>query len=151
MPANRRGTWRRYLWAAPTTVLGLALAATAWRRGRIAVVDGVVEAHGPFIRWALRRLIPLPGGAAAVTLGHVVLGVDAEALDATRLHERVHVAQYERWGPFFLPAYALASAWAVVRGGDFYRDNPFEIEARHGEERAARRQEGQRRPPGRRS
>lgn len=119
----------RYVWAAPATLLGAIVAASAWRRGHIAIVDGVVEAHGPPIRWALRHLIPLAGGAAAVTLGHVVLGVDAAALEDTRAHERVHVAQYERWGPLFLPAYFVASLWAALRGGHFYFDNAFEVEA----------------------
>ena len=63
------------------------------------------------------------------TLGHVVLGCDAHSLDWSRSHERVHVAQYERWGPFFLPVYAAASAWAVMTGRHFYRDNAFEVEA----------------------
>jgi hypothetical protein len=69
------------------------------------------------------------GGVAALTLGHVVLGMSRAALAHTRAHERVHVAQVERWGPFFLPAYALASLWALLRGRNPYRDNPFEREA----------------------
>lgn len=79
--------------------------------------------------WGLRRLVMPPRGASALTLGHVVLGRDAEALHRTRRHERVHVAQYERWGPFFLPAYALASLIAVLSGRRAYRDNAFEREA----------------------
>lgn len=128
----------RYLWAAPATLPGLVLAATAWRRGAIAVVDGVVEAHGPFIRWALRRLVPLPGGAAAITLGHVVLGVDATALETTRTHERAHVAQYERWGPLFVPAYLIAGVVAAARGRHFYFGNAFEVEAHLAERRRGR-------------
>jgi hypothetical protein len=41
----------------------------------------------------------------------------------------VHVRQYERWGPLFVPAYVLCSAVIWSRGGDAYRDNPFEREA----------------------
>jgi hypothetical protein len=41
----------------------------------------------------------------AITLGHVVLATTESALKKTRSHERVHVRQYERWGPFFIPAY----------------------------------------------
>ena len=44
-----------------------------------------------------------------MTLGHVVLGRSAAALAETRAHERVHVTQCERWGPFFVPAYAASS------------------------------------------
>lgn len=123
----------RYVWAAPATVLGLLCATVSLWRGRVSVVQGVIEAHGPLLRWALRRLVPLAGGAAAVTFGHVVLGTDARALERTRAHERVHVRQYERWGPLFLPAYLLAGAHAWLRGGHPYRDNRFEIEARAGE------------------
>ncbi len=64
-----------------------------------------------------------------MTLGHVVLGRDPAALDQSRAHERVHVAQCERWGVAFLPAYACASALAWLRGGDAYFDNAFEREA----------------------
>ena len=116
----------RYAWACPTTLFGLALAMPALRHGRIMIVDGVMEAHGPFLDWCLSHLIPIPGGAAAVTLGHVVVGRDQQALESTRSHERVHVAQYERWGPFFVPVYFAASLWAVLRGRHFYFDNCFE-------------------------
>lgn len=93
------------------------------------VVDGVVEAHGPAIAWGLRHLTLIEHGAAALTLGHVVLGLDAASLEWTRSHERVHVRQYEAWGPLFLPAYVAFSMWARVRGRHFYFDNPFEMEA----------------------
>ncbi len=119
----------RYLWASPVTIVGLAMAVMGRWHGRIAVVDGVIEAHGPLLRWALRHLVPVGGGALAMTLGHVVLGRDRAALDSSRAHERVHVAQYERWGPFFLPVYFAASAWAALSGRHFYLDNVFEVEA----------------------
>lgn len=122
-------TFVRYLWASPATVMGLALCLLAGRRERVAVVDGVVEAHGPALRWMLRWLVPIGGGATAMTLGHVVLGRDADALETTRSHERVHVAQYERWGPLFVAAYLAASAWAALTGRHFYFDNAFEVEA----------------------
>ena len=63
----------------------------------------MLECHGGAVTWLLRKT-PLIRGAAALTLGHVVLGLDPQALDETREHELVHVAQYERWGPAFLPA-----------------------------------------------
>ena len=66
-----------------------------------------------------------------MTLGHVVLSIDAVD-DELLAHELVHVAQYERLGPLFLPAYAAASLLALVRGGDAYCDNAFEVEARRG-------------------
>ncbi|MGA2497286.1 MAG: hypothetical protein ABSH20_06075 [Tepidisphaeraceae bacterium] len=121
-----------YLWAAPTSALGLAfLPFLRLTGGAYQVVDGVLELHGGLVRTFLRDYTLLPHGAAAMTLGHVVLGLDREALHRSRDHERVHVRQCERWGPFFIPAYLLASAWIALipRGRDPYRDNPFEREA----------------------
>ena len=124
------------VWAFPNTAIGLAFASLARvTGGRARRVAGVLEAHGGVLP---RLLAALPIGArsgTAVTLGHVVLGSCAETLAVTRAHERVHVAQCERWGPFFLPAYAAASLWAWVGGRDAYFGNPFEREARR---RAAR-------------
>ena len=98
-------------------------------RGRAKFVDGVLEAHGGLVTWALRNHPFLRGGVAAMTLGHVVVGLDEDRLNRTRIHERVHVEQYERWGPFFLPAYALSSCWCMITGREAYRDNIFEKEA----------------------
>jgi hypothetical protein len=41
----------------------------------------------------------------------------------------VHVRQYEQWGMFFLPAYALSSVWQVIHGRGGYRNNYFERHA----------------------
>ena len=90
------------------------------------MVRGVVEIHGPRVAAVLHRMF-VP--ALALTLGHAVFGQNQHALEFTRDHERVHVRQYERWGIFFLPAYLLASLYLYLRGRDFYRENPFEIEA----------------------
>lgn len=74
----------------------------------------------------------------ALTFGHVVLCVD-RADDALLAHEMVHVRQYERWGPFFIPAYLVASLTAKVRGGRAYTDNSFEVAARSTEPGGRRR------------
>jgi hypothetical protein len=113
------------VWALPASLVGLVLlvAGGGMARGRTAMVDGVVESSGPWIRWGLRHLTLVDADAAAITLGHVVLGRDAEALEWTRAHERVHVQQYERWGPLFIAAYVAASIWEWACGGDPYRDN----------------------------
>jgi len=95
------------------------------------VLDGVVEAHGPAFAWLLSHFTLMPGGAAALTLGHVVVARDSWSLESTRAHERVHVRQCELWGPLFVPAYLAASLSATLRGGNFYFDNRFEIEAFH--------------------
>ena len=120
----------RYLWAGPTTALGLLFVALGLvSGGRAQVVDGERAVHGGLVRWRFQPRTFISGGAAALTLGHVVLARDEETHHATRRHERVHVRQCERWGPFFLPAYLLGSLLAWIRGGRPYRDNPFEREA----------------------
>ena len=121
----------KYAWALPNTAVGMLLVPAALdRRSGMRVIDGALEIHGPAIAWILRNLVPLPGGAAAITFGHIVTGRDRESLDLTRAHERVHVRQCEVWGPAFIPAYLLAGAWQWIRGGDAYEDNYFERQAR---------------------
>jgi hypothetical protein len=128
---NRRSRFGRpvaYLWAAPNTLLGLALLPlVVITGGRVRVVRGAVELHGGFARFLLRRCLLVK--ASALTLGHVILGQNLGCLDHARDHEHVHVRQYERWGPLFLPAYLLSSLLAWRRGGHFYFDNRFEREA----------------------
>jgi hypothetical protein len=139
MPFAPRRSLIAYAWTGPNTALGLMLVGLACATGgRVRLEDGVVEAHGGLLPALLRRLLP-PHGAAAVTLGHTVLGCDARSLARYRGHEHEHVAQYERWGPFFLPAYFAGSLAALVRGGHPYRDNPFEVAARAAEHREATR------------
>ena len=119
-----------YIWAAPATLLGLlAVAAACLTGGSARVIRGVLEVHGGFVTSFLRRGLPFVGSGAAMTLGHVILGQDSRCLEASREHEHVHVRQYERWGPFFLPAYLSASVVLWLRGRDPYYDNPFEREA----------------------
>jgi len=118
------------LWVLPNTLLGLASApVVVLQGGRIAMVDGVIEITGGVVSRVLHGPLPCIGSASAITLGHVVWGIDQAALDRTRAHERVHVAQYERWGPLFLPAYLLSSLMAWQAGRDPYRDNRFERQA----------------------
>ena len=119
-PGRGPGRYLRYVWAAPASIIGLILAPFFDRRR---VVGGVLVCEGA--RWPRR----LGWRFTAITFGHVVLStspVNDELMD----HEAVHVGQYERWGVFLLPAYALASLWAIVRGRRAYWDNPFEKAAR---------------------
>jgi hypothetical protein len=98
-----------YLWASPGTILGLLFIPLAIiSSGKIRTVLGVIEIHGGLVSSFLRRGVFVSGGAAAMTLGHVVLGQDDWCLDYSRAHERVHVAQYERWGPLMIPLYLLS-------------------------------------------
>ena len=117
-----------YLWAAPNSALGLLfLAPVLLTGGRVRSERGVLELHGGFARFFLRHCLFVK--ASALCLGHVIIGQDRACLDYSRDHEHVHVRQFERWGPFMLPAYFLSSFLAWRRGGHFYFDNRFEREA----------------------
>lgn len=118
-----------YAWALPNTLLGLAGGLVLLAGGaRARVMQGAIEFGGGAIGRALADRMP-PIRFRAMTLGHVILGASAADLDAAREHEQVHVRQYERWGPIFLPAYLLSSAWQLVTGRRCYRDNYFERQA----------------------
>jgi hypothetical protein len=109
----------KMVWAAPGSVVGVVLS-PLFRRRR--ATHGVLLCEGA--DWPRRLGWPF----RAITLGHVVLSVDV--LDEPTLHhELVHVRQFERWGPLFIPLYLLASVWALARGGHVYRDNRFERDA----------------------
>lgn len=115
------------LWACPASVLGLLAGSLGlpWAGGCF-FRRGALVLYGGTARWALRRM---PWPPRAMTLGHVVLAVDRQAAEQTFEHELIHVRQYERWGPAFIPAYLLCSLVVWLRGGHFYLDNPFELEA----------------------
>ncbi len=112
----------KVLWASPASLVG-ALFAPFFASRRVS--SGVLLCEGA--SWPAR----LGWRYRAITLGHVVLCVD-ELDDALFAHELVHVRQYERLGALFMPAYLWASAAAWLRGGHYYRDNRYEIEARRG-------------------
>jgi hypothetical protein len=62
----------------------------------------VIEIHGGFVRWFLcSGFILVP--AAAMTIGHVVLGRDTECLDRSRDHEHVAIRD-DPAEQFLLPA-----------------------------------------------
>src|SRR5262249_41718809 len=124
----------RLLWALPWTLLGLlfGLAALA-TGGGCQRVGRVLEFHYGLLHWLLKR-VPIFRGAAAMTLGNIVIARTKADLDRSRRHELVHVAQYERWGLLMVPAYLACSAWLWLRGYDAYFDNPFEAEAYRCEE-----------------
>ena len=111
LPAAR-SLWG-YLWAGPNSLVGLAGGLST--RSRPVRWRGVLlfeDASGGlarFLRWR---------GFAAITLGHVIVA-NRPLSDGLLAHELEHVAQHERWGPLYYPAYLLGS----VTG---YRRNPFE-------------------------
>lgn len=117
------------IWASPYTVIGLAVGAVGLcTGGRARVRDRVIEFHGGGVKWFVTHL-PLGESTLAITLGHTILGQSEVTLDISHNHEMVHVAQYERWGPFMGPAYLLASLVLWLTGRRAYLDNPFEREA----------------------
>src|SRR5687767_14789307 len=112
-------SWKKalqLLWAAPCSALGLlfgliplALGGSArWVRGALEIT--------------YRPRLALCGGLATrlpfrgIVFGHVILAVTQEELERIGPHERIHVEQYERWGPLFFIAYAGSSLWQLLRG-----------------------------------
>ena len=119
----------RVLWASPYSLLGLCIGTICLLLGsRGRVRDGAIEFYDGAVAALVRRLPP-GKNTAGFTLGHVILGQTAEGLECVGAHERVHVRQFERWGPLMGPAYLGSSAWLWLTGRDAYRQNPFEIEA----------------------
>ena len=119
----------KVLWASPYSLLGLgigALGLISGGHGRFR--DGAFEFYGGFAQWLVRQM-PTGEHTIGFTLGHVILGQTGPGLELVGEHERVHVAQYEKWGFAMGPAYLLCSAWLWCIGKNAYRDNPFEVEA----------------------
>jgi len=52
-------------------------------------------------------------------------------------HELEHVRQWDRNGPTYVALYAWSSVAAVLAGRHWYRDNAFEVSARHAAARVA--------------
>ena len=111
LPAAR-SRWG-YLWAGPNSLVGLVGGLTTrsrpvrWRG--VLLFEDASAGLARFLRWR---------GFAAITLGHVIV-TNRPLNDEILAHELAHVAQAERWGPLYYPAYLLGS-------GLGYRRNPFE-------------------------
>jgi hypothetical protein len=119
----------RYAWASPATVVGLLFSVIAMSAGASPrVVNGVIEVAGGRLH-SLLSLRPPCARFAAITFGHVVIGLDHPLLSSIRAHELVHVRQYERWGVFFFPLYIASSITQLICGRHPYLDNAFEREA----------------------
>ena len=115
------------VWASPNTILSSLIGFIGLIfGGKVQVVRGAIEFHGGIVKWLLGRF---PNNVCAMTLGHSIWGLDSNSLQRARDHEHVHVRQYERWGPFFIPAYLSSSMYMKYKGKDPYYDNPFEVEA----------------------
>jgi len=120
----------KLLWASPCSAVGLALAAfplaaggtAKWSDGALEVTYRRTEA----CCGKLARKLPFRG----IVFGHVILAVTREELAVIGPHERVHVEQYERWGPLFFVAYGASSLWQLASGRGPYWHNHFEVQAR---------------------
>ena len=100
------------IWTSPNTLLGLAIGAVAVTLGaRAQRGRNAIEFLGnPFIGHV---------GCAAMVLGNTIHYAPGRSPDelvrrydragsvVLGEHEKAHTAQYERWGPFFLLAYAI--------------------------------------------
>jgi hypothetical protein len=120
----------KVLWALPCTGIGLALGcfvlaaggSARWSAGALEVTYRRCTAQCG----RLARVLPFRG----IVFGHVILAVTREELVAIGPHERIHVRQYERWGPAFFVAYVACSLWQLLRGQNPYWHNYFEVQAR---------------------
>jgi hypothetical protein len=126
---RRLHCFSKYLWALPISCIGIAVVPFVLASGgTVSISSGIIEAEGgilaPILSSIIRRF-PIE----AITIGHVVLGRTRLSLARYRVHELIHVRQYERWGPIFPFLYFTSSMMATVRGKDPYRDNIFEQEA----------------------
>jgi hypothetical protein len=138
---SRRRAWRvffgrsktffvaKVLWASTYSVWGLGIGAIGLLTGGGVQRSGrILEFWGGIIPTFL-KYFPFVAGSPVATFGHVVVGRCPRHLDACRPHQLIHVQQYERWGPLFIPTYL--TWWFVLWccGKRPYYDNPFEREA----------------------
>jgi hypothetical protein len=107
-----------FVWTVPNTVLGLVLGAFTFQLPRAHAGAFVFDGSPRGLTSLLRAM-----GRTAMTVGFVI--VAAVPVEGTLLaHERHHIRQYSRWGPFFIPVYL---ALAIPYG---YRRHPMERAAR---------------------
>ena len=125
---SRWGFWFSVLWASPYSCFGLIVGLIGCLTG------GGVQRRGPSLEFhggVVNAFLKYCCGpwVSAITFGHTILGRNRQVLDQCREHEWVHVRQYQRWGPFFGPAYVCSSVYVWFQGKCAYRDNHFEREA----------------------
>jgi hypothetical protein len=119
----------KVLWASTWSIWGLAIGILGLLTGgRVRRRGPILEFWGGFLPLFL-KYFPFIAGSPVATFGHVVLGRNERYLDACRPHQLVHVKQYERWGPLFVPTYLTLGLAMWCCGKRPYYDNPFEREA----------------------
>lgn len=121
-----------FLWSLPMTAIGVL-----W-----ALVLGAKWYRQEPDDWSLHFICPDGGrgqsfllrfNVAAQTLGATIVYARARLAiyDVLVTHERVHVRQNMKFGPFAPVLYAMASIVAWAYGGDAYKSNDGEEEARY--------------------
>ena len=126
------------VWASPNTLLGLALGAVAVMLGaRVRLANNAIEfLDQPFVDLIQRSAVTLGNTihyAPGRDPGDVIRRYDRTAELMLGDHERAHTHQYERWGPFFLLAYAISWLPFVPPAGSRFE---------HGADDAALRRRG---------
>jgi hypothetical protein len=118
-----------YAWASPYSLIGLLWGLLAVLSGaKTHVHEGTLEITGGRTgKWYAKTF--RKRHITTITLGHVILSKNESCLHDLRLHEKVHVKQYEKWGVLFAPAYFISSIVQIIRGRNPYLDNVFEIAA----------------------
>jgi Domain of unknown function (DUF4157) len=103
----------RFLWTAPTTMLGHALGLALARRVPVPVRG--VAAAGWFYPFAPNVRT---GAMTAITIGHAILyqpdkidGLEGRLILA---HELAHTRQHDALGPFYLPVHLVAEAISIL-------------------------------------
>jgi len=107
-----------FVWALPTTVIGLLLGLLTFQLPRLHGGALVFDRGPRGLAWVLSK-----ARRTAMTVGFVIISsvpVEGRLFD----HERHHVRQSMAWGPLFIPAYLLL---ALPYG---YRRHPMEVRAR---------------------
>lgn len=116
----RRVLWvLGFVWALPTTLVGLVLGLLTFQAPRLHGGALVFDRAGPRgVTWILVKM-----HRRAMTVGFVI--VSSVPVEGRLLaHERHHVRQSMVWGPLFVPVYLLL---AIPFG---YRGHPMERRAR---------------------
>jgi hypothetical protein len=107
-----------FAWTLPNTLLGLIAGALTFQWPRLHGGALVFDARARGLTALMRSF-----NRTAMTVGYVIVSA-APVEGALLVHERHHIAQYARLGPFFIPVYLLL---AIPFG---YRRHPFEVAAR---------------------
>jgi hypothetical protein len=107
-----------FVWALPTTVLGLLVGAGTFQLPRIHGGALCFDRGPRGVTWLLARF-----HRSAMTLGFVIVS-SAPVEGRLLAHEREHIRQSMVWGPLFVPVYLLL---AIPYG---YRRHPMERRAR---------------------